>query len=328
MEFMELSNEQRRQVIDTEQVFTAYRNDGIRFNRSHVGIMAWEKRSSGEYLVRRASGANRSLGPRSSETERIKAEYDANRKELKASLKKLWARLEEMARVNKALRINRVPKIAARILREMDDAGLLGNALHVVGTNSLFAYEMRAGVLLSSDMLSTGDADFLFDARRSLRLTGNVKAEGVIGLLRKVDKSFKPLAPRSFRARNDDGYMVDLITPEVDRRIQRREKIGDATDDLYSVEIYGLEWLINAPKMAEVVIGEDGLPLYLSCVDPRAYAAHKLWVSQREDRSPKHRPRDEAQARLVAALCKDYLALGFDDPELSAIPAALKKAFR
>jgi hypothetical protein len=61
-----------------------------------------------------------------------------------------------MARVNKALRINRAPKIAARILLEMDDAGLLGTALHVVGTNSLFAYEMRAGVLLSSDMLSTG----------------------------------------------------------------------------------------------------------------------------------------------------------------------------
>jgi hypothetical protein len=126
-----------------------------------------------------------------------------------------------------------------------------------------------------------------------------VKADGVIGLLRKVDKSFRSLGPRSFRARNDDGDFVDLITPTVDMRVQRREKIGEATDDLYSVEIYGLEWLINAPKMSEVAIGEDDLPLYISCVDTRAYAAHKLWVWQREDRSPKHRPRDEAQAQTL-----------------------------
>jgi len=324
--FKELSNEQRRQLIDVEQVFTAWRDDRNRFEHGYRAIMKWGKRPNGEYLLRTDGVSNRSLGPRSPETERIKADYDAARKALKTGQKKAWARLEEMARVNKALRLARVPRIAARILREVDDAGLLGTALHVVGTNSLFAYEMKAGVIINSDMVATGDADFLFDARRSLHLTGDVKAEGVIGLLRKVDKSFRALGPRSFRAKNDDGYFVDLITPMVDARIQRREKIGEANYDLYSVEIYGLEWLINAPKIAEVAIGEDGLPLYISCVDPRVYAAHKLWVSQQPDRSAVHRPRDAAQARLVAELCRDYLALRFDAPELSAMPKALRNA--
>lgn len=327
MDFLDLTSEQTRQFIDTTQVFTAWRDAYKRFEHGYAGAMKWAKRRSGDYLIRKTGTVERSLGPRSPETERIKAEYDANRKALKERQKQLWGRLEEMARVNKALRLGRVPKIAARILRALDNARLLGVNLHVVGTNSLYAYEARASVLLSGAVVATGDADLLWDARRSLRLAaGDVRADGVIGLLRKVDTSFNRLGPRGFRAANRDGYMVDLICPaEKDIRIQRKaEKIGDADDELYGVEIFGLEWLINAPKIEEIVIGEDGLPLMMSCVDPRVYALHKLWLSKQPDRKRGQRLRDAEQARIVAELCKTYLSLRFDAPELSAIPRALR----
>lgn len=38
--------------------------------------------------------------------------------------------------------------------------------------------------------------------------------------------------------------------------------------------------LIEAPKIEETVIGWDGLPLYMPCVDPRIFALHKLWLTR------------------------------------------------
>jgi hypothetical protein len=327
MDFHELSNEQRRQLIDTAQVFTAWRDARDRFEHSYKGTLKWVKRPSGDYLVRKTGKAERGLGPRSAETERLKAEYDPARKTLQSRQKGLKLKLGQMARVNKALYLGRVPKIAALILRVLDDSGLMGTALHVVGTNALFAYETRAGVRLQSDILATGDADLLWDARRSLKLTGDVKAEGLLGLLRKVDRSFSSLGPRSFRAANDEGYMVDLIRPVQGARARWEEKIGNAKDDLHGVDIEGLNWLVNSPKFEEVVIGEDGLPLLMACVDPRAYAVHKAWVATRSDRKPIQKARDLEQSRIVAALCKQYFGLKFSAPDLTAIPKALLKGF-
>jgi hypothetical protein len=88
----------------------------------------------------------------------------------------------------------------------------MGGKLFVVGTNALFAYEARAGVQFESGMLNTGDTDFLVDARQGLRLTlVDVRSEGVMGLLQKIDRSFAKEKP--YRASNDLGFHVDLICP-------------------------------------------------------------------------------------------------------------------
>jgi hypothetical protein len=327
MEFTELSNEQRRQRIDIVQTFTVWHEASRRFDHSYGGVLRWVTKGGKQYLMRTTGKQDRGMGPRSPETEKIKADYDAARKALKERKKTLWAKLVKWAKINRAYDLGRVPKITARILRELDDVGLLGTSLHVVGTNSMFGYEARAGVILGNDIVATGDADLLWDIRRNLRLAGDVKAEGVLGLLRRVDKSFSTLGPRSFRAANDDGFMVDLIRPMEDLRRQTPEKIGDSAEELYGVEILGLEWLINAPKFSQVVIAEDGLPLWMHCIDPRVFAMHKKWVSERPDRSPEHKFRDRAQSAVVAELCRDYLALRFDDPALSAIPKELLRGF-
>ncbi len=72
-------------------------------------------------------------------------------------------------------------------------------------------------------------------------------------------------------------------------------------------------------------IGSDGMPLLMSCIDPRAFALHKLWLSRRADRSPAQRPRDAAQAVTVAALVLAYLNLPFESRDLSALPKALRQ---
>ncbi len=67
------------------------------------------------------------------------------------------------------------------------------------------------------------------------------------------------------------------------------------------------------------------MPLLISCIDPRAFALHKLWVSRRADRSPTQRPRDAAQAVTIAALVLAYLKLPFESRNLSALPKALRQ---
>lgn len=331
MDFVELTHEQRRQLIDVQQAFTVWRAAFRQFQKSYRGTVRWKKSKGHQYLYRITYRGDveiaKSLGPRSPETEKIKEDYTTARTRLRQRLKKVQTRLKTMARVNNALRLNRVPATEARILSALDREGLLGKQIFVVGTNALYAYEMKTGVLLSSGMLATRDIDLLWDDRPRLSLVvTEVEARGVIGILRDVDATFRPVGARSFRAENDRGYLVDLIRPQdPDMRRQRPEKIGQDEEDLYGVGIDGLQWLVNAPKIEQVVIGADGLPILISCIDPRAFALHKLWVSQRLDRDPTQRPRDAAQAAAVAALVTAYLNLSFESNELSALPKELRR---
>lgn len=331
MSFAELTNEQRRQMIDVSQAFEGLRAAYSQFRNSYKGTVRWKKSKGHDYLYRTVYHGDReisrSLGPRSPRTEKLKDDYMAARTRLRQRIRSLETRLKNMARINRALRLNRVPAIEARILGALDREGLLGKQIFVAGTNALFAYECMTGVLLTGELLATRDIDLLWDHRPRLSLVvTEVENNGVLGILRRVDSSFQPVGPRSFRAQNDDGYLVDLIRPQApDLRVNAPEKVGRSEEELYAVGIEGLQWLVNAPKIEQVAIGWDGMPLFLPCIDPRAFALHKLWLSRRDDRSPAQRPRDAAQAITIAALVLAYLDLAFESHELSALPKALRQ---
>jgi hypothetical protein len=330
LRFHELSNEQRRQLIDSQQLYRNWREAARRFSHSYegnyAGSMRWVKRNGSEYLYRKLKNTERSLGKRSPETEAIKAEYVAQRIRWRTRLRTMTARIDQMAPVNRALRLGRVPNEAAKIIRGLDEAGLMGRHLVVVGTNSLFAYETRAGVQFGRELVATEDADFLWDARRSLGLAmADVRAEGVIGILKKVDRTFSTGPMYGYSAVNDRGYIVELICPQERDFMTRGEpKVSDAAGELTPMPIEGLQWLLNAPKFEEVVIAEDGRPLQMACVDPRVFALHKLWLSRQNSRQPLKRPRDAAQSHAVAALCNSYFALDFGAKELSALPTSIR----
>jgi hypothetical protein len=59
------------------------------------------------------------------------------------------------------------------------------------------------------------------------------------------------------RAQNADGYFVDLFCPDVDPPAERLSK-----KDIDPITAEGIDWLIEAPKVEETVIGSDGMPLY------------------------------------------------------------------
>src|SRR5947209_15965879 len=129
MRFTELNNEQRRQLIDVVGAFAAWREASRRAGR---GGLRWVTRKGSEYLYRKTGKSERSLGRRSRETEAILAEHNL----LRERRRRTGARLKAMSRVNRALYLNRVPKDAALVLRELDAAAVLGNHLFVIVTNA------------------------------------------------------------------------------------------------------------------------------------------------------------------------------------------------
>ena len=313
--FTELNNDQARHVVDLRQVFEEWEICRSNFGHQYSGSMRWVERKGYPYLLKKDGRQERSLGRRDAETEAAYEAFIEGRKTARDRLASLDQRLDEMAPVCRALRLNRVPIITARVLRHLGEAGLLGQGLVVAGTTSLFLYESMAAVQLEGGLLATGDVDLLWDARRSLRLAGlPVRDEGFLALLRRADRSFKRVPRGPFRAVNRDGFMIDLIRP-------LNARPDDA--DLDGAEITGLDWLVNAPKVNDVAVAQDGRPVRIWAVDPRVFALHKVWLSGRDDREPVKRGRDRAQANAAAALAARF-GLDMRDPILSSMPAPLR----
>lgn len=286
--------------------------------------MHWKVGANGsKYLYATNGRKEKSLGVRSTETEAIMAAHVHRVAELKARIEKAGEALERDARISKALYLGRVPTIAARILRKLDDEGLLDGQLKVAGTNALFAYEVGTGVLLGEDLIATEDLDLLWDPRKSIVfLVPDEDVTSVLGLLRQVDRSF--VKRRPYQAINNDNYLVDLIRPHQKHEMLRPQpRLTTAADEFEPSPIEGLEWLVNAPLYEEIAIAEDGLPVRIVTVDPRAYALHKVWLSKRIGRQAIKRTRDLAQAKMVAELAVKWLALSFDDDALTALPSEL-----
>jgi hypothetical protein len=290
--------------------------------------MRWGERNAKQYLLRKTGKTETSLGVRNSDTEAAYAAFLRGRAENSDHLTGLSRRIEELAPVNVAMGLGRVPSIAARILRAAEEQNLLGKQLIVAGTNAMFAYEVQAGVQIESGLVATGDLDLLYDARRriSLAVTG-LSTQGLIGLLKKVDGSFAPARPRAFRAANRDGYLVDLIRPQAKDvfRDELSTGLSDLPEDLEGAAIFGLGWLVNSPRLEAVAVDERGYPVRLVTLDPRAFALHKAWLSRRAEREPVKAVRDLEQAKAAASIATRYLKKSFDSAELSALPNALRE---
>lgn len=332
----ELSDNQRRIYIDTSQVFEAF-VEAFRKSQSYSGGMHWKKAKGKEYLFKSRDrfGYGQSLGPRSPETEKILADFRSAKAHAKKQLASLKKRLKEQARFCKAAMIQRVPRVVARILVILDQQNLLGRNVVVVGTNAMYAYEAAAGVFLDHPLMATMDMDILWDVHSGLTLADNDDLDhiGLIDILRKADRSFELMGPQSYRAVNRDGYMVDLIKSEPRQILKKEQRRMGGTGDLMAAEIRNLHWLVSSPKFSRIVIGNDGYPARMVTSDPRAFALHKLWLSQQIDREPVKKKRDRDQAKAIAQLVVRYLPqYQFNISELRMFPKELvleaKKEFQ
>jgi hypothetical protein len=95
-------------------------------------------------------------------------------------------------------------------------------------------------------------------------------------------------------------------------------------DDLMVAEIKNLQWLISAPKFDQIVIGEDGFPSAMVVPDPRAFAIHKIWLSNQIDREAVKKKRDRSQALAVCKLILQHMPeFEFKKEDLHMFPEAI-----
>lgn len=325
--FVELNPDQRRETINTQQRFRQWR-DALLRQRACRGSMVWSQTKGRDYLMRVAydkHGRRRqsSLGLRSPETEKIKADFERSRAAASERVRELQPVMIRQASVNRVLGLGRAPLLGAKIIRALDENGLLGNGVRVLGTNAIFAYEAAAGVHVDAGLTTTEDIDLLLDSRGgvSFIVIDEVEDASLLKILRRIDKSFER-TNQDFRAVNRNGYLVDLIKPLRDPPWRSDvAKLGDDPEDLEAVEIAGLAWHESAPAFEATAIDERGEALRIVTSDPRVFAAHKLWLSNRNDREPVKRRRDKEQAALVAKLVVDYMPhLPFDSDQLRMMP--------
>jgi len=283
-----------------------------------MGGLYWNTTKGRRYLYEKREGKRSSLGRETPELNLRKTHHDQRTKELRTRVRPLASRLDKMAPVNRAIGIARMPTIAAKILRELDSAGLLGSHIIVAGTNALYAYEAAAGVMIGGQHVATGDADLLWDAKRSILLSsaGVVRKQGFMSILRRADSTF--VAQHGLVATNSKGYIVDLITPE-----QNPPELVSAVD-IDAQPIGGMEWLLAAPRFEHTIVAADGLPLRIVVPEPRTFALHKYWVSQQSSRSAVKSAKDLAHCRIVTTLAETFLALPLIAAQMPWLPAALR----
>jgi hypothetical protein len=231
--------------------------------------------------------------------------FTAGREAAQERLRLISEKIDEQARLNKALRLNRVPRVVARVLRELDRAGLHDEFM-VIGTQALYAYEAAGGAHFLLELLASGDVDLLYDARKKLvvvseKLDGN----GLLGLLKKADRTFERVRENGLRAANAGQFMVDLVTGP--SGMLNNQTITFSEADLVAAEVPGLQWLLNSPKLDVIAIDEDGWPVPMRVPDPRAFALHKAWLSSLPTRETLKKPRDLDQAQAVASLVKEQM---------------------
>lgn len=316
---------QAREFSDTMQLFESF-DELKQRGRSARGSMVWMRARGREYLHRssyddRGKRKQTTVGPRSEDTEATRASFLSARADVKSRLKALEKKMALQAAANVARGIARLPAISARIVRAFDSAGIGSERVKIVGTHALYAYEAMAGSIFDSGLTSTEDIDFLLDPRAPLRFVANeeLSAQTLLGVLRTADRSFE-LTRQTFRARNQDGFLVDVIQPERNPP-WRKDAFEAEKGDFQPSPITGLVWLENAPAIEQKVIDARGFPVTMGVPDPRAFAIHKLWLSKQPMRGPAKARRDEAQAFAVAALVMSELKhLPFDGRALRMMP--------
>ena len=297
---MELDPDAARQYIDARAAF-------VELERSHKsalqvrGGMVWKTVKDKEYLIRTSTtGGQKSLGRRSAETQAMYDSFITKKLSIEERLAGLKAVVAKHERLNRALRVGRMPTIAVAILSRLANAGL-DPYFRVVGTHALYAYEAAAGVRFASEITSTRDIDLLWDTRKRVTFAQKLvqDAPSMLAALQKVDKSFQVNEDQKYTATNKDGFEVDIIRRVAKEGDPHPIRLSEAEDDFGVVQAKRADELVNAPEFSEIVVAENGTLARLTTIHPAVFVSFKRWMAKEPDRDPLKRRRDALQADAV-----------------------------
>lgn len=124
MDYLPLPDNAARQLIDSTTIFDEFTRVQAQA-RQVAGGMYWKRQGDYEYLVRtQPAGQQRRIGPRSAETEKAYDEFTRRKREAESRLKSLRGALKDAERLNKALRVGRVPSPVLAVPQALEDTEL------------------------------------------------------------------------------------------------------------------------------------------------------------------------------------------------------------
>ncbi len=307
-QIIELQPNQTRQYIDAETVFLELLR--VRQEQKETrGSMFWREQSGTSYLIRESSGGSqKSLGSKDAQTELIFEKFQSKKVALTQRLKSLTQAAQTQQRMNKALRVGRVPSIVIKTLNALRDAGLQDHFL-TIGTHALYAYESACGVRFIPDALATQDIDLLFDSRKRLSFVSQLRKldSSFIGALQKADPTFRVMSDQKQTAINSTGFEVDVIRRMTADSDPHPLKMSDFENNLWAVQISDGSRMLGARRFSQVVVADTGHMALMNTIDPNMFVVLKTQLSQSASRDPKKRPKDSLQAKLVQALIDAYM---------------------
>lgn len=309
---LELSATITRQYIDAVSVFEALEEAQAEASQVRGG-MYWHAGSASspeaKYLVRTTpAGAETSLGPHTPENMAIYERFTQRKRESTERLAGLKAALDQHQRLNRALRVGRVDPLVVALLARLASSQLSPH-FRVVGTHALYAYEATAGVRLSADTLATRDIDLLWDTRKRIAFTTQLArvSSSMLGVLKKVDSSFRMRQSQKYTAVNKDGFEVDIIRRERAGDDPHPIKLSNEGEDFWVVQAHRANVLLDAPGFSAVVVATNGSMARMNTVHPTTFVAFKRWLANQPGREALKRRRDALQADAVQALLNQYL---------------------
>ena len=301
-----------RQYIDAVAVFDALAEATAEAAQVRGG-MYWHAGSASspetKYLVRTTpAGAETSLGARTPETQAIYDKFTQRKQASAERLTGLKAALDQQQRINRALRVGRVDPLVVALLNRLASTQL-SEHFRVVGTHALYAYEAAAGVRLDAEALATRDIDLLWDTRKRIIFSTQLARvdSSMLGVLKKVDASFRMRKSQKYTAVNKDGFEVDIIRREQTGDDPHPIKLSDEDEDFWVTQARRANVLLDSPGFSAVIVATNGAMARMNTVHPATFVAFKRWLAGQADRDPLKRRRDMLQADAVQQLLEQYL---------------------
>ncbi len=309
---LEISAAIARQYIDAIATFEALEEAQIEAAQVRGG-MYWHagppSSPESKYLVRTTpAGAETSLGSRTPENEAIFERFTQRKRESVERVSGLKAALEQHQRLNRALRVGRVDPLVVALLGRLASTQLSPH-FRVVGTHALYAYEAAAGVRLDSDTLATRDIDLLWDTRKRILFSTQLAKvdSSMLGVLKKVDSTFRIRQSQKYTAVNKDGFEVDIIRRERAGDDPHPIKLSDEDEDFWVVQARRANVLPDSPGFSAVIVATNGTMARMNTVHPATFVAFKRWMASQTGREALKRRRDVLQADAVQTLLDKYL---------------------
>ncbi len=309
MEFIDIGDEARRQYINAKSVYSELESAKMSI-KNFRGGMFWKKQGGYEYLIRTSTNnSQKSLGVRSDETELIFEKFISGKSNLESRISDLKDALTLNQKLNRAHQVGRAPAILIEILNALEDHQL-SEYFTVIGTHALYAYESAAGVrILSADAIATQDVDLLWDTRKRVSFLAHMKKmdSSMVGLLKKVDPTFRIRSDQKYTAVNSKGFEVDIIRREAIDGDPHPIQTTENEDDFWVAQAKRANLLLDSEKFSAIIVSASGHMAKMTTVNPVTFCEFKKWMANQPDRDPLKVKRDIMQAQIVEELVREYL---------------------